>query len=67
MMTEAQRYLFDLTGYLHLEGALGESDLAEARAAAERYIQTPPEDLPSEAGTAGFTITGSPSTSRWSG
>ena len=51
MMTEEQRYLFDLTGYLHLEGALPEADLAEARAAAERYIETPPDALPVDFGS----------------
>ncbi len=51
MMTEEQRYLFDLTGYLHLEGAIGEEELAGALAAAERYIQTPTEDLPSDFGS----------------
>ena len=51
MMTEAQRYLFDLTGFLHLEGALGETALAEALEAAERYIRTPAEDLPPDFGS----------------
>ena len=51
MMTEEQRYLFDLTGYLHLEGAIGEEELAEAREAAEKYIHTPAEDLSPDFGS----------------
>lgn len=33
-----QRYLFDLTGYLHLQGAVSGVDLERAQAAAERCI-----------------------------
>ena len=34
-MTPEQRYLFDITGYLHIEGALTGSDLEQAQAAAD--------------------------------
>ena len=51
MMREQQRYLFDLTGYLHLEKAIRGEELAEAQAAAERYIQTPPDELPPDFGS----------------
>ena len=46
MMTPEQRYLFDVTGYLHLENALNAAELRAAQDAAERYINTPPEELP---------------------
>jgi len=46
MMTEEQRYLFDLNGYLHIPKALSEGELEAAREAAERYINTAPDDLP---------------------
>ena len=45
-MTPEQRYFFDLTGYLHLEGVLQGAQLAAAQEAAQRYIDTPPEDVP---------------------
>ena len=45
-MTPEQRYFFDLTGYLHLEGVLQAAQLAAAQEAAQRYIDTPPEQLP---------------------
>ena len=45
-MTPEQRYFFDLTGYLHLEGVLQGAQLAAAQEAAQRYIDTPPEQLP---------------------
>ena len=38
MMTEEQRYLFDLCGYLHLSNALTPEDLDAASQAAGRYI-----------------------------
>lgn len=50
-MTPEQRYLFDLNGYLHLEQALSPQELSEAQDAAERYINSAPEDLPPEFGT----------------
>ena len=46
MMTPEQRYFFDLTGYLHLRGVLSESELRPAQDAAQRYIDTPPDQLP---------------------
>ena len=46
-MTPEQRYFFDVTGYLHLEGVLHRSELHSAQEAAQRYIDTPGTDLPS--------------------
>jgi hypothetical protein len=45
MMTPEQRYFFDLTGYLHLEGVLQGDELKQAQQAAQRYIDTPPDQL----------------------
>ena len=45
-MTDEQRYLFDTLGYLHIPGAFGGEELAEAREAAQRYIDAPDDDLP---------------------
>ena len=45
-MNPEQRYFFDLTGYLHLEGVLQDEPLRAAQEAAQRYIDTPPEQLP---------------------
>lgn len=45
-MTPAQRYLFDTTGYLHIENALSQKELSRARAAADRYAKSPPAQLP---------------------
>ena len=45
-MTPEQHYLFDLTGYLHLEKVLEGEELSRTQEAAERYIATPPEELP---------------------
>ena len=45
-MTPEQRYLFDITGYLHIEGALTGSDLEQAQAAADRYIYSDPAQYP---------------------
>ena len=69
-VTDTQRYLFDLTGYLHIQGALTSGELAAVQEAAERCIMcgangegrpdgfvTKPADLaPHEHGqrTAGF-------------
>ncbi len=53
MMTTEQRYLFDLHGYLHLRNALSAEEVASARAAAERYVATPPEELPEGFGVDG--------------
>ena len=46
MMTPEQRYLFDVTGYLHLKNVMSEEELRAAQAAAEEYINTPTEKLP---------------------
>ena len=46
MMTPEQRYFFDLTGYLHLEGVLQGEELEKVQAAAQRYIDTPPDEVP---------------------
>jgi hypothetical protein len=53
MMTPQQRYLLDVQGFLHLKGALSPDEVAQARQAAERYMETPPEKLP-----PGFGIDG---------
>ena len=45
-MTPEQRYFFDVAGYLHLENALSDEELRRAREAAERYVSSPPEQLP---------------------
>ena len=42
MMTSEQRYLFDMTGYLHLKNVLNPEELHNAQEAADRYIQTSP-------------------------
>ena len=47
MMTPEQRYLFDVTGYLHLENAIQGEELKAAQEAADTYINTPTEELPS--------------------
>ena len=46
MMTPEQRYFFDLTGYLHLEGVLQGEELKKVQAAAQHYIDTPPDEVP---------------------
>ena len=38
--------MFDVTGYLHIEGALTGVDLEEAQVAADRYIYSAPEQYP---------------------
>lgn len=53
MMTEEQRYLFDLNGYLHLTNVLSEEELRAAREAAECYINTPEDELPEGFGKDG--------------
>ena len=52
-MTPEQRYWFDLTGYLHVPGAMSADELAAAQAAAQRYIDTPPAQLPPGFGVDG--------------
>ena len=46
-MTPEQRYFFDVFGYLHLKGAIEPDDLKAAQEAAERYVRTPPDEMPS--------------------
>ena len=50
-MTPEQRYFFDLAGYLHVESVLSEDELTKAQEAADRYINSSPEQLP-----PGFSI-----------
>lgn len=45
-MTPEQRYLFDINGYLHLPNVLSNRELAAGRAAIDRYIATPDDELP---------------------
>lgn len=45
-MTPKQRYLFDLTGYIHLKNVLNDEELQKAQDAVERCVQTPPDKLP---------------------
>ena len=45
-MTPEQRYLFDTVGYFSLKNALSSEELQRAQEAADRYINTPPDDLP---------------------
>ena len=45
-MTPEQRYLFDITGYLHIEGAITGKDLKQAQEAATRYIYCHPDARP---------------------
>jgi ectoine hydroxylase-related dioxygenase (phytanoyl-CoA dioxygenase family) len=53
MMTPEQRYFFDVAGYLHLQNALSDAELAAGRAATQRYIDTPPDELPPGFGVEG--------------
>lgn len=46
MMTPEQRYLFDVTGYLHLKNVIENEKLKAAQEAANEYINTPTEELP---------------------
>ena len=46
MMTPEQRYLFDVTGYLHIKNVLSGEELKAAQEAADRYINASPEELP---------------------
>ena len=45
-MTPEQRYLFDITGYLHIKGAVTGKDLEKVQEAATRYIYCPPDERP---------------------
>ncbi len=40
-MTPKQRYLFDLSSYLHLKNVLADDELREAQAAIDRLLATP--------------------------
>ena len=55
-MTPEQRYLFDITGYLHIEGAITGDDLKKAQEAATRYIYCPPDERPPGFSPRGDTI-----------
>ena len=55
-MTPEQRYLFDITGYLHIEGAIIGDDLKKAQEAATRYIYCPPDERPPGFSPRGDTI-----------
>ena len=52
-MTLKQRYLFDITGYLHLKNVLTSEILRTAQEAVDRYITTPIDQMPD-----GFEFTG---------
>lgn len=52
-MTEEQRYLLDLWGYLHIRNAFGGAELSRAQEAAERYVYAKPDDLPEGFGIEG--------------
>jgi ectoine hydroxylase-related dioxygenase (phytanoyl-CoA dioxygenase family) len=45
-MTPEQRYVFDATGYLHIKNVLSEEELLKAQEAADRYIDTPHDEIP---------------------
>ena len=42
-MTPEQRYLFDVTGYLHIKGAVKGEALKAAQSAVDRYIRYRPQ------------------------
>ena len=46
MMNHEQRYLFDMTGYLHIEGAVTGEKLKSVQEAAKRYIYCHPNERP---------------------
>lgn len=45
-MTPEQRYLLDTTGYIHIKNVLSPEELEKAKAATDRLINTPDEDIP---------------------
>lgn len=45
-MTLEQRYLFDVTGYLHIKGAVKGDALKAAQEAVDRYIHMPLDERP---------------------
>ncbi len=69
MMTEEQRYLFDLNGYLHLKNAMTEEEVASASEAADGMLRRMKRicrrDLANIAKTEDGTSTGSRLIRRW--
>ena len=53
MMTPEQRYLLDMTGYLHIEGAVTGENLKDVQEAANQYIYCHPNDRPPGFGPRG--------------
>ena len=51
MMTQEQRYLFDLHGYVHLKNVLSEQELTACQHAVERYMATSDDEMPEGFGT----------------
>ena len=45
-MNAKQKYLFDLTGYLHLKNVLATDELSNAQAAIDRLLKMPSDKLP---------------------
>ena len=45
-LTDEQRYLLDIHGFLHLKSVVSGEELRECQAAAEQYIAVPPAQLP---------------------
>ena len=62
-MTPEQRYIFNVSGYLHIKKALTPEELKNAQDAVNRYMNMRPEELPAgcsggmttEASTGGYT------------
>jgi ectoine hydroxylase-related dioxygenase (phytanoyl-CoA dioxygenase family) len=52
-MTEEQRYLLDLWGYLHIKSAFSGKELTSATEAAKRYVDSDPTGLPDGFGIEG--------------
>ena len=52
-MTPEQRYLFDMTGYLHIEGAVTGENLKDVQEVANQYIYCHPNDRPPGFGPRG--------------
>eukprot|EP01051_Picozoa_sp_SAG22_P038588 SAG22_NODE_19870_length_271_cov_0.581395_1_plen_57_part_01 len=52
-MTDEQRYLLDLNGYLLIKNALSAGEVADARSALQPIIESPPASLPPEFRTKG--------------
>ena len=45
-MPEKQKYLFDLTGYIHLKNVLATDELSKAQKAIDRLLEIPSDELP---------------------